>query len=263
MAESKNKKMQDAQIDFENEMIDIEQANKEIKNTYKANQKASLSNVRKRRIIIGAVFTVLAFVGVLSIFTGVVKIGTGLFDNSEEKQKYNNLLNTLVMYDPLPFESPEQADQNVLLASCLWSAISNEDMTQYETDEYEQTLLPAAVLDKYYSKLFGTQTKLTHGTFTDQDVEFVFNEDKQAYVIVPTSFPVGYSRQVAKIKKSFGEKTITVGYLSPQTSWADTGERTIAKYVDYIFEKQDGEYYLVAVRESNTKVEVAASSSTN
>ena len=52
------------------------------------------------------------------------------------------------------------------------------------------------------------------------------------------------------------EKIVTVGYLSPSTSWADTGEKTVSKYMDYIFEKQDGQFCLVAVRESSMKVEL-------
>ena len=57
-------------------------------------------------------------------------------------------------------------------------------------------------------------------------------------------------------------RTVTVGYLSPSTSWADTGEKSLSKYMDYIFEKQDGSYALVAVRESEMKVELPQSSET-
>ena len=63
-----------------------------------------------------------------------------------------------------------------------------------------------------------------------------------------------------KTKTSFTEKIVTVGYLSPSTSWADTGEKTVSKYMDYIFEKQDGQFCLVAVRESSMKVELPQTS---
>ena len=255
MSKEKDVKIEKAQVDFEQDMIEIEKAEQE-RRQYSANGKKAQNKIRRRRIITGAVFSVLAFIGVLSIISGVVKTGRKILDNSGEKQEYNTLLTTLVMYDPLPFETPDTADQRVLLASSLWAAIMNEDMSVYETNEFGETLLPAVDVDKYFAKVFGTQIQLTHGTFTDSDVEFVYNAEKRAYIIPATNFPTGFAPQVEKIKTSLGEKKVTVGYLSPRTSWADTGERTVSKYVDYIFEKQDGQYALVAIRESEMKVEL-------
>ena len=254
MTQEKENKIQKAQIDFEQEMIEVEKAEQERK-TYSANSRHKKDSVHRRRIITGAVFSVFALIGVLSVISNIFSMGMKIVDNTAEKQEYNNLLTTLVVYDPLPFETPEQADQQMLLASSVWAAIMNEDMSVYETDEYGFTLLPAIDVDKYFSKLFGTGMKLEHGSFQDRDVEFEFNDDKQAYVIPATSFPTGFAPQVEKIKTSFSEKIVTVGYLSPSTSWADTSGSTLSKYVDYIFEKQDGQFVLVAIRESSMKVE--------
>lgn len=256
MAKEKDNKIEKVQVDFEKEMIEVEQAEKERK-TYTKDSAKRQNKVRRRRIITGAVFSFLALVGVLSIFRGIIGAGAKILDNSAEKQEYNNLLTTLVVYDPLPFESPEQADKQLLLASSVWAAIMNEDMSLYETNEYEQTLLPAVDVDRYFAKVFGTQLKLEHKSFSDQGVDFEYDENAAAYSVPATSFPTGFAPQVEKIKTSFTEKIVTVGYLSPRTSWADTGERTVSKYVDYIFEKQDGQFCLVAVRESNMKVEAA------
>ena len=41
--------------------------------------------------------------------------------------------------------------ESYLLASSVWAAIMNEDMTMYETDEYGQPLLPAIDVDKYFA----------------------------------------------------------------------------------------------------------------
>ena len=69
------------------------------------------------------------------------------------------------------------------------------------------------------------------------------------------------SVEVAKIKKGSGEKIVTVGYISPSTSWTDSSDGSISKYVDYIFQKQGQNYCLVAIRESEMKVEVTATES--
>ncbi len=220
--------------------------------------KKNIKAKHRRRIIIGAVMCALMLVGVISIISGGVKIATKLMDNTAEKEKYNALLATLVVADPLPFESPDQADQTVLLSSSVWAAVMNEDMEKYEKDDFGQTLLPAVEVDKYFTKVFGTQYSLKHQTFAEQEIDFVYNEEKQAYVVPITSFPTGFTPKVEKIKTGGGEKIVTVGYISPATNWNDDTNGAISKYVDYIFQKQGGEYYLVAIRESNMKVEATA-----
>jgi len=176
MTKEKDNKIEKAKVDFEKDMIEVEQAEKERK-TYIAPKGKKNNKVRTRRIVTGGVFCFLALVGLVSIITNIFSLGVKIVDNEGEKQEYNNLLTTLVVYDPLPFESPDQADQQMLLASSVWAAIMNEDMSIYETDEYGYTLLPAVDVDKYFSKVFGTGIKLEHGSFSDRDVEFEFNKD--------------------------------------------------------------------------------------
>ena len=223
--------------------------------------KKRLNKKHKRRIGVGFVMCVLMLIGIGTIVSGGVKIAAKIFDNTAEKEAYNAMLATLVISDPLPFESPDQADGDWLLSSSVWAAVMNEDMEQYEKNDFGETYLPAVEVDKYYAKVFGTQYALTHRTFADQEIEFQYDEAKQAYIIPVTSFPSGFTPAVEKIKKGSGEKIVTVGYISPSTSWTDTESGSVSKYVDYIFQKQGQNYYLVAVRESEMKVEVAASSS--
>ena len=103
---------EDFEKDFNEE---IEKEN----NVYRADKK-SVKRTRNRRIITGGIFCVLAVIGILTIFTGVVKAGVKLFDKSSEMQKYENMLSTLVIYDPLPFESVEEADQNAGLCNTCY-----------------------------------------------------------------------------------------------------------------------------------------------
>ena len=254
--------MKESQLDYQQELIEIEKIEKERKKTYTTDSAKAEHKEKNRRIITGAVFCLLAVAGLVSIISGIFNTGFKIIDNEGKKQEYNALLAPLVMYDPLPFETPEEADQKVLLSSSVWAAIMNEDMSLYETNEFGEPLLPAIDVDKYFAKIFGTQISLAHGTFSDQDVEFKFDQEKKAYSIPATNFPTGFAPQVEKIKTSMSTRTVTVGYLSPSTSWADTGEKSLSKYMDYIFEKQDGSYALVAVRESEMKVELPQSSET-
>ena len=102
---------------------------------------------------------------------------------------------------------------------------------------------------------------LEHGDFSDQGADFEYDEDKQAYIVPVTSLPTGFTPKVEKIKTGGGEKIVTVGYISPATNCNDDPSGAVSKYVDYIFQKQGGEYYLVAVRESAMQVELSADNS--
>ena len=217
----------------------------------------------KRRVITGVVMCALMLVGVVSIISNGVSFAAKLLDNTAEKEKYNAMLTTLVVADPLPFETPDQADQTILLSSSVWAAVMNEDMEQYEKDDFGQTFLPAVEVDRYFTKVFGTQYTLTHQSFSEQEIEFTYDEGKQAYIVPITSFPTGFTPRVEKIKTGGGEKIVTVGYISPATNWNDDTSNSVSKYVDYIFQKQGSEYYLVAIRESEMQVEVVVTDETN
>ncbi|MBR2028701.1 MAG: hypothetical protein IKA10_06940 [Oscillospiraceae bacterium] len=270
--------MDKKKIDIQENIIDTENLKDTVKITYKADKsetsdkfakeqeaevekyigKKDIRSKHKRRVIVGAVMCLLMLAGVISIVAGGVKVAAKLLDNTAEKEKYNALLATLVVADPLPFESPDQADQTILLSSSVWAAVMNEDMEQYEKDDFGQTYLPAVEVDRYFTKVFGTQHTLTHQSFSEQEIEFTYDEGKQAYIVPITSFPTGFTPKVEKIKRGSGEKIVTVGYISPATNWNDDASGNVSKYVDYIFQKQGSEYYLVAVRESAMQVELPA-----
>lgn len=273
--------MDKKKIDIQENVIDTENLKDTVKITYKADKaensekfakeqeaevekyigKKNVRSSRKRRVIIGAVMCALMLVGIISIVASGVKLTAKLLDNTAEKEKYNALLTTLVVADPLPFETPDQADQTILLSSSVWAAVMNEDMEQYEKDDFGQTYLPAVEVDRYFTRIFGTQYTLTHQSFAEQEIEFTYDEEKQAYIVPITSFPTGFTPKVEKIKTGGGEKIVTVGYISPATNWNDDASGAVSKYVDYIFQKQGGEYYLVAVRESAMQVELSADNS--
>ena len=242
---------------------DIAEENAGSTNTFTADklrEKNRKTALYTRRVITGAVVICLAFIGVISLISGGVGVVKRIFDDTKEKERLNRQLAPLVVYDPLPFASVDKADPDMILAASIWSVIGNEDTSAFETDEYGQMLLPAASVEKYFSALFGTNYMINHRSFSYDSTDFTYNEDSKTYTIPATSYPVGYTPQVDSIKKSSNERIVTVGYISPASSYDDPSAGTLYKYVDYVFTKQDGEFYLSAVRESEKTVEVRASS---
>ena len=118
-------------------------------------------------------------------------------------------------------------------------------------------------VDAYLSKLLGPGFKLTHRSFDMEDMTVEFDETTQCYKI-PITGTVGYYRAtVVKLFKRSGKLHVTVGYIptaSADDSIINPSSDTPTKYMDYLFERQSGSWYLTGLTESETKPESAASS---
>ena len=72
-----------------------------------------------------------------------------------------------------------------------------------------------------------------------------------------------YRATVVKLFKRSGKLHVTVGYIptaSADDSIINPSSDTPTKYMDYLFERQSGSWYLTGLTESETKPESAASS---
>ena len=152
----------------------------------------------------------------------------------------------------------------------MWGCIYNIQETQggfdnYNTDpDTEQLLLPSLDVDAYLAKLLGPGFKLTHRSFEMEDMTIEFDDATQCYKI-PVTGTVGYYRAVVtKLFKRSGKLHVTVGYI-PTTSTDDSiinvSSDTPTKYMDYLFERQSGSWYLTGLTESETKAESTESTS--
>ena len=92
-----------------------------------------------------------------------------------------------------------------------------------------------------------------------------FDEATQCYSI-PVTGGVGYYRaDVTAMFKQDGKLHVTVGYNPMNTTGDLIGAQsdTPTKYMDYLFERTGGSWYLTGLTESATKPEQAASSQAN
>lgn len=224
---------------------------------------------RRRRQLLGGVLCLLIVFGAASVVTSVGRVIGSLFDDSEERAQYEKLLAPLVMLDPVPFDSLETADQNLLLQAAIWEAIYNEDIadeTKYERDESGALIMPAVDVDKNGALLFGPNYTLEHHSFEADGMQFVYDEERSGYIIPITGTTSAYTPKVVKIKTSVKEKRVTVGYVAPPTGFSldgtlSTEQGDPAFYYDYIFTRQGDGYYLTAITTSDTKPENSTSSS--
>ena len=221
---------------------------------------------RRGRQALGLLITLLVLVGFVTVLRAGVGLVANLFDDTAQKQEYEDKLEGLVLFDPMPFDGIENIDDLTLREAAVWGCIYNIQETQggfdnYNTDpDTEQLLLPSVEVDAYLARLVGPSFKLTHRSFEMEDIEF--DESSQCYKI-PVTGTVGYYRAVVtRLFKRSGQLHVTVGYIptsSTDDSIINQSSDTPTKYMDYLFERQSGSWYLTGLTESETKPDSTAS----
>ena len=223
---------------------------------------------RRGRQALGLLITLLVLVGFVTVLRAGVGLVANLFDDTAQKQEYENKLEGLVLFDPMPFDGIENIDDLTLREAAVWGCIYNIQETQggfdnYNTDpDTEQLLLPSVEVDAYLARLVGPSFKLTHRSFEMEDMTIEFDESSQCYKI-PVTGTVGYYRAVVtRLFKRSGQLHVTVGYIptsSTDDSIINQSSDTPTKYMDYLFERQSGSWYLTGLTESETKPDSTAS----
>ena len=223
---------------------------------------------RRGRQALGLLITILVLVGFVTVLRAGVGLVANLFDDTAQKREYEDKLEGLVLFDPMPFDGIENIDDLTLREAAVWGCIYNIQETQggfdnYNTDpDTEQLLLPSVEVDAYLARLVGPSFKLTHRSFEMEDMTIEFDESSQCYKI-PVTGTVGYYRAVVtKLFKRSGQLHVTVGYIptsSTDDSIINQSSDTPTKYMDYLFERQSGSWYLTGLTESETKPDSTAS----
>ena len=225
---------------------------------------------RRGRQALGLLVTLLVIVGLVTVLRAGVGLVANLFDDTAQKQEYEDKLEGLVLFDPMPFDGIENIDDLTLREAAVWGCIYSIQETQggfdnYNTDpDTEQLLLPSLDVDAYLAKLLGSGFKLTHRSFEMEDMTIEFDDATQCYKI-PVTGSVGYYRAVVtRLFKKDGKLHVTVGYIptaSTDDSIINPSSDTPTKYMDYLFERQSGSWYLTGLTESETKAESTDSTS--
>ena len=144
---------------------------------------------RRGRQALGLLVAVLVIVGFVTVLRAGVGFVANLFDDTAQKQEYEDKLEGLVLFDPMPFDGIENIDDLTLREAAVWGCVYSIQETQggfenYNTDpETEQLLLPSVEVDAYLAKLLGPGFKLTHRSFDMEDMTVEFDETTQCYKI--------------------------------------------------------------------------------
>ena len=237
--------------------------------TYMTPEEHARLHRRRARQTLGLLIAVLALVGIVTVVRAGVKGVATLFDDTQQKAEYEDRLEGLVLFDPLPFDGIENIDDLTLREAAVWGCVYSIQETQGSFDNYntdpdtEQLLLPSVDVDAYLAKLVGPSFKLTHKSFEMDDMTVEFDETTQCYKIPVTGSVGSYRATVTKLFKKDGLLHVTVGYIPNQNatdSILTATSDTPVKYMDYLFSRQSGSWYLTGLTESETKPESTAAS---
>lgn len=219
----------------------------------------ALRRRRRLRQMLGAAVCFLVVIGLGSVISGGVGLAAKLFDDTKEREALEQRLQTLVSLDPDPFDSLEEANRARLLDAAIWSVIqqNSDRLETYERDEIGAMYLPTLDIDRAVASLYGPDFRFTYDTFSDNGLTFQYVPEKSAYLLPITSVNGSYAPRVMRIRRENGGRRVTVGYLDVYSSGElvfDPSKLEPVKYLDYIFKKVNGEYYLTAIVKSDMTV---------
>ncbi len=230
--------------------------------TYMTPEEHARHHRRRARQALGVVIALLVLIGIVTVVRAGVGVVANLFDDTRQKEEYEDKLEGLVLFDPVPFDGIENIDDLTLREAAVWGCVYSIQETQggfdnYNTDpDTEQLLIPSVDVDAYLAKLVGSSFKLTHKSFEMEDMTIEFDETTQCYKIPITGTVGSYRAVVTKLFKRGGKLHVTVGYI-PTQSTDDTILTTTSdeptKYMDYLFTRQSGSWYLTGLTDSETK----------
>lgn len=212
---------------------------------------------RKGAAPIGAIFILLAAIGLVAVLIFTIGLTKNFIDNKAQKTEFEELIRPVLMFDPVPFEDPNDLEPATLLQSSMWAALLGDKRGSYQYDELKQLVVPASDLDVNATALFGPTVTLQHQTFGNYDTTFVYDEETNSYRVPVVAQTGTYTPRIEKITQQGSEVLLMVGYIPPETLWTadqaqrEDGERQPDKYMVYVLEQNDkGDYFISAIRDT-------------
>ena len=228
------------------------------KNKKAISQEKILQRVKRRkrraRQLRGFLFLLFAVIGVISVISVAVRAITSRLNPADDVDAYTQLISPLVGLNPVPFESVEEADSNILVESAIWAVLQREDVEKYSKNEYEQMMIPTVEVDRYFTKMYGEESLPEHGNVVDADLVFVYDQETDTYIIPITSLIGNSIPQITNIESDGKQRILTVAYMQYDQSIVidpaanNEDNLVFVKNMIYVIERDGDEYHIVSVR---------------
>lgn len=202
---------------------------------------------------IGGIFVLLALIGVVTVIVASLRLTSRAFDNTGEKERFEEIILPVLIFDPVPFESPEDIEMQNLLLYSMWATLTSERARNYTYNENQEMMIPASDLDVAAANLFGGEIQLEHQTFSDySDSTYAYDKDKNSYHIRVSAQLYVYTPDVREIAKEGDLYRLDVYYTPPGDAWNMTKTKVNLspfgeKHMYYYMRKGKDSYQLVKI----------------
>lgn len=211
---------------------------------------------RKRRYAapIGGMFILFAVLGVLTVIYLSFRLTATVLDNTNQRQMFENIVRPVVMFNPTPFETPTDIENDDLLNFSMWATLLGEKKDTYTFGETQELIVPASDLNVAAATLFGPDVSLEHHSFDYFEMSYYYDTESSVYYVpVSVVFNV-YTPQVETITRSGDFYELSVGFLSSGISWqtdfsGGRGEPVPEKYMNFIMERTKDGYRIAKVQD--------------
>lgn len=212
---------------------------------------------RRMYMIFGIIISALAVIGLISTINFTVDKVKAFADNTQQKNEFAKFVYPIVICDPAPFDQTVKLRSDTMITAAIWDIILYEDKNKYDAD-FDMIIVPELDVEQHATKLFGAGLSFEHQGIMGAGVQFYYDESIKSYRIPSNPKYFTYSPYIEEITRVGERYTLTVGYVSPTPAWltlTSDDEPEPEKYVEYVVTKRGSEMTLVAISESERKVE--------
>lgn len=241
-AEEKPKKLVLRRILDENPDAIISERSEKTEDDEESSQDKSKAKLKKRLyMILGAVFSVFAVIGIVTVIVGGVGLIKRFASGEVKKDGFTELVYPAVIMDIEAFDSPDELTSNQMLTASIWSIVMSEErVSKYSVSPGTDTIfIPYMDVEARAVEMFGeNHPEFNHCTVGPLESRFVYSDGSYNVKLNPITFT--YSPEIRSIVKSGNKYTLTVDYIDELPFWM---EKSIAKSVEFsLTEKEDGSY---------------------
>ena len=203
---------------------------------------------------VGGAYILLALIGVIAVIYGAVQLYGKLTDNSKLLRQIERQIQPVMMFDPVPFDNIQDVDNKVLVKTSIWSCMYSDKRGSYTYDDNGMILIPVSDVEVAAVKLYGPEVKLTHTSLDEDGISYTYDAENNVYRVPMMAQGGYYTPMVVDMQKNGDVYEVTVGYVAPGASWTTTEDGdsytpTPDKYMIYRMKKEDGEYYIVGIKD--------------
>ena len=223
------------------------------------NRAARPRGKRRYGVALGSLVLLLALVGVVSL-AGM--IGTRIYEHATDDsalRAYDSLIACVVMQDPEPFASPEEADPVFVQNAALWKSILEKRSEWTGYDDNGLAVIPLGVVASAAQELFGPDCALSPSDPAEETF-YTYDSTDNTYHVSVFSSDSAMTPYTESSRREGDATVLTVGYVLPtdpyRTQDASSGAESVAptpaKYMEYVMktDEETGSEYVYAVCEA-------------